>query len=84
MILLVLGMLLVDLLGAMYLWGIQLNAVSLVNLVMGLGIGVEFCAHIIHAFMEEEGSPDARAAAALGDVGAAVLSGITLTKFVGE
>lgn len=59
------------------------RAQSLVNLVMALGIGVEFCAHIIHAFMEESGTPDERAAAALSDVGAAVLSGITLTKFVG-
>lgn len=57
---------------------------SLVNLVMALGIGVEFTAHLVHAFMEEEGTPNARAAAALGDVGAAVLSGITLTKLVGE
>jgi Niemann-Pick C1 protein len=50
---------------------------------MALGIGVEFCAHLVHAFMEEKGGSDDRAAAALGDVGAAVLSGITLTKFAG-
>ena len=58
-------------------------AVSLVNLVMSLGIGVEFCAHLVHAFMEEKGSSEERAVAALRDVGAAVLSGITLTKFAG-
>jgi hypothetical protein len=50
---------------------------------MALGIGVEFCAHLVHAFLEEEGTNDDRAAAALGDVGAAVLSGIALTKLVG-
>lgn len=106
---------------------------------MSLGIGVEFCAHLLHAvgvpraggragglpqgpwhraeclhsqpqptfpgcclgpvglparsppaaphppaqFLEERGSAEARAAAALGDVGAAVLSGITLTKIAG-
>eukprot|EP00887_Chlorella_sp_A99_P002624 scaffold6.g2624.t1 len=82
-ILATLGMLLVDLAGVMKLWGMQLNAVSLVNLVMSLGIGVEFCAHIMHAFMEETRSAQRRADAALEDVGAAVLSGITLTKFVG-
>ena len=60
------------------------RAVSLVNLVMAMGIGVEFCAHLVHAFMEERGASEDRAAAALGDVGAAVLSGITLTKFAGE
>lgn len=57
--------------------------VSLVNLVASLGIGVEFCVHILHAFMEESGSRDARVGAALTDVGGAVLSGITLTKVVG-
>lgn len=29
---------------------IQLNAVSVVNLVMSVGIAVEFCVHIMHAF----------------------------------
>jgi hypothetical protein len=70
-------------------------SVSLVNLVMSLGIGVEFCAHLVHAFMaggEGRGvgmgigaplPPAARAAASLQSVGASVLSGITLTKLVG-
>lgn len=30
--------------------GLQLNAVSLVNLAMSLGIAVEFCAHVLHAY----------------------------------
>ena len=30
---------------------IQLNAISVVNLVMSIGIAVEFCVHITHAFM---------------------------------
>lgn len=29
---------------------IQLNAVSVVNLVMSVGIAVEFCVHVTHAF----------------------------------
>ena len=66
------------------LWGIQLNAVSLVNLVMALGISVEFCAHIMHAFVVAPGTRPQRAAAALVAAGASVLSGITLTKFVGK
>jgi len=36
--------------GVMAILGIQLNAVSVVNLVMSLGIAVEFCVHIVHAF----------------------------------
>ena len=73
-----------DLLGVMVAWGIQLNAVSLVNLTMALGISVEFCAHLMRAFVVSPGSRPARTATALVEVGASVLSGITLTKFVGE
>ncbi len=81
--LLVVGMILMDLLGVMYLWGIQLNAVSVVNLTMALGIAVEFCAHIVHAFLVAAGSRQQRMATALQDMGASVLSGITITKFAG-
>lgn len=34
----------------MAILNIQLNAVSVVNLVMSVGIAVEFCVHITHAF----------------------------------
>lgn len=44
------GMIVTDIAGVMALWGISLNAVSLVNLVICVGIGVEFCAHIARAF----------------------------------
>ena len=83
-ILLVVGMILVDLLGVMFLWGIQLNAVSVVNLTMALGIAVEFCAHIVHAFLIAPGSRAQRMQTALQDMGASVLSGITITKFAGR
>lgn len=36
--------------GVMAILGIQLNAVSVVNLIMSIGIAVEFCVHISHAF----------------------------------
>lgn len=36
--------------GIMAILKIQLNAVSVVNLVMSVGIAVEFCVHITHAF----------------------------------
>jgi len=41
----------VNVMGVMSIWGISLNAISLVNLVISLGIAVEFCAHIARAFM---------------------------------
>ena len=41
----------VTVMGIMSIWGISLNAISLVNLVISLGISVEFCAHVARAFM---------------------------------
>jgi len=47
----VVGLTVVMVMGVMPLWGISLNAISLVNLVISLGIAVEFCAHVARAFM---------------------------------
>ncbi|KAJ5113167.1 Patched [Penicillium angulare] len=84
----------VDIIGTMAIAGVSLNAVSLVNLVICVGIGVEFCAHIARAFMFPsrtllEKAPtkfrgkDARAWTALVNVGGSVFSGITVTKLLG-
>lgn len=82
-ILLVLAMIVVDLMGVMAILDIQLNAVSVVNLIMSIGIAVEFCVHITHAFSVCRGNRNQRAKEALETMGASVFSGITLTKLVG-
>ncbi|WKA09248.1 hypothetical protein VitviT2T_026913 [Vitis vinifera] len=82
-ILLVLAMIVVDLMGVMAILNIQLNALSVVNLVMAVGIAVEFCVHITHAFSVSSGDRNQRMKEALGTMGASVFSGITLTKLVG-
>ncbi|PNH04088.1 Oxygen-evolving enhancer protein 2, chloroplastic [Tetrabaena socialis] len=68
----VLGSVLLHLAGAMWLAGIQVNAVSLVNLAMALGIAVEFCAHVLHAFMA---APPPPPLAAAPEAGAGVAAG---------
>ncbi|SPO04799.1 probable cholesterol homeostasis protein [Cephalotrichum gorgonifer] len=85
----------VDIMGAMAVFGVSLNAVSLVNLIICVGIAVEFCAHVARAFMFPSASlaerakgrfregRDARAWAALVNVGSSVFSGITVTKLLG-
>ncbi|KAK8582603.1 hypothetical protein V6N13_069377 [Hibiscus sabdariffa] len=80
---LVLVMIVVDLMGVMAILGIQLNAVSVVNLIMSIGIAVEFCVHIANAFLVSNGNRDQRMKEALSTIGASVFSGITLTKLVG-
>ncbi|KAK4351829.1 hypothetical protein RND71_027347 [Anisodus tanguticus] len=82
-ILLVLTMIVLDLMGVMAILEIQLNAVSVVNLVMAVGIAVEFCVHITHAFLVSSGDRNQRMKEALTTMGASVFSGITLTKLVG-
>ncbi|VFQ72905.1 unnamed protein product [Cuscuta campestris] len=82
-ILLVLVMIVVDMMGVMAILNIQLNAVSVVNLVMSVGIAVEFCVHITHAFLISSGDRNQRMKEALTTMGASVFSGITLTKLVG-
>lgn len=74
----------IDLMGLMYFWNIQLNAISLVNLVMAVGISVEFCSHVARAFaLSQREKPVERAQDALVKMGSSVLSGITLTKIAG-
>jgi len=81
---LTIGMITLDMFGVMYLWQIPLNAVSLVNLVMAVGISVEFCAHIVSGFAcSHEKSRVQRAKSSLAVMGSSVMSGITITKFVG-
>lgn len=78
------AMILINMFGVMWLWGISLNAVSLVNLVMCCGISVEFCSHIVRAFsVSTRSSRVDRAEEALAHMGSSVFSGITLTKFGG-
>ena len=73
------AMIVIDLLGLMYLWGISLNAVSLVNLIMSTGISVEFCSHIARAFSTSPYLTKVkRAEDALGKVG----SSVSLQKYL--
>lgn len=73
----------IDLWGLMALWGVDVNAVSVVNTVMAVGISVEFCSHISRAFLFAPGSGTQRAVYALREMGSSVFTGISLTKFAG-
>lgn len=88
------AMIVTDIIGTMAVFDVSLNAVSLVNLIICIGIGVEFCAHIARAYTYPSFSllsrgaatykgKDARAWTALVNVGGSVFSGITVTKLLG-
>ncbi|CUS49613.1 LAQU0S24e00320g1_1 [Lachancea quebecensis] len=81
------AMILIDIGALMFFLGISLNAVSLVNLVICVGIAVEFCVHIARAFTIAPSNiktdRDSRMLHAIETVGGSVFQGITLTKFIG-
>lgn len=81
---LTIAMIIVNMFGAMYILEIDLNAISVVNLVMAIGISVEFCAHTARDFaISLKGSRVQRAQHSLAYMGSSVFSGITLTKILG-
>merc|ERR1719483_180940 len=83
-ILFVIILILINLGALMYWWNITLNAVSLVNLVMAVGISVEFCSHITRYFATHSHLDRIENARnSVIKMGSSVLSGITLTKFGG-
>ncbi|CCH41765.1 Niemann-Pick type C-related protein 1 [Wickerhamomyces ciferrii] len=87
-LLLTVSMILINIGGVMSLWGISLNAVSLVNLVICIGLGVEFCVHITRAFIisdrdSRSSNVNFRAFNAITGVGGAVFGGIATTKLIG-
>ncbi|KAH7127186.1 sterol-sensing domain of SREBP cleavage-activation-domain-containing protein [Dendryphion nanum] len=92
---LVVAMTISAIIGSMAILGVSLNAVSLVNLIICVGISVEFTAHIARAFTfpsraTMERAPrhrfrgrDARSWTAMVNVASSVISGITITKILG-
>lgn len=71
---------LVNMMGVMYIWSIPLNAVSLVNLIVSIGIAVEFCTHMAYAFATSNRPPGEKTEAALQAVGPTIITGITFTN----
>ena len=69
-------LLVLELFGLMYFWGVHLNAVSMINLVMSVGFTVDYSTHIAHAFVASTAeSVNARIIDALSTVGGSVFLG---------
>ncbi|XP_078593908.1 patched domain-containing protein 3-like [Branchiostoma floridae x Branchiostoma japonicum] len=62
--------------GYMTLWDVNLDAISMINIIMCIGFSVDFSAHITYAFVScKEDSSNARAVFALYTLGMPILQG---------
>ena len=70
----------VEILGFMWAFGIVIDSVSVINIVLAVGLSVDYSAHVGHCFMVKGGDDkDRRVVEALADVGASVLNGAMST-----
>eukprot|EP00039_Didymoeca_costata_P013273 m.199285 g.199285 ORF g.199285 m.199285 type:complete len:887 (+) comp15724_c0_seq4:152-2812(+) len=68
--------------GALYYWGVTINYVTAINLVVAVGLSVDACAHICHCFMRAKGTKNERVRHALEEIGPAVFNGLISTMIV--
>eukprot|EP00526_Cylindrotheca_closterium_P001359 CAMPEP_0113628114 /NCGR_PEP_ID=MMETSP0017_2-20120614/14568_1 /TAXON_ID=2856 /ORGANISM="Cylindrotheca closterium" /LENGTH=897 /DNA_ID=CAMNT_0000538409 /DNA_START=59 /DNA_END=2752 /DNA_ORIENTATION=- /assembly_acc=CAM_ASM_000147 len=70
----------IEILGFMYALGIVIDSVSVINMVLAVGLSVDYSAHVGHCFMVKGGEDkNKRALEALADMGASVLNGAIST-----
>ena len=74
----------VDIIGSMFMWDLTLNTVTVVQLVMAVGLVVDYTAHILHYYMEQPAglTKSEKVKGALVEIGPSVLLGCS-TTFLG-
>jgi len=80
-VVLVLALVFVNLLGNIILWDLDLNTISMINLVMAVGLVVDYSMHVAHNFSLQDDKLDRaeRAARAVEEIGPAIFLGISTT-----
>ena len=66
---------LVDVGGFLHFWGITIDTVSCNNLVIAIGLCVDYSVHITHWFLYESGTRNERMRATVQNIGPAVFNG---------
>ena len=70
----------VGVVGLMQFWGVHLDAISMINLILSIGFSVDFCAHVTYAFMASKSNTrDGRAVDALHQLGYPIVQGAIST-----
>lgn len=66
--------------GYMSLWDVNLDSISMINLIMCIGFSVDFTAHICYSYMSSKAScPDDKVKEALYSLGMPIMQGATST-----
>jgi len=61
--------------GFMHFWGLTIDTVSCNNLIIAIGLCVDYSAHMTHRFLVEPGNKDQRIVATMQNIGPAVFNG---------
>ena len=75
MVLICVVLTLVDVAALMHWWGLTIDTVSCIDLVLAIGLCVDYAAHVAHTFMTKAGTRDERVKQAVATIGPAVLNG---------
>ncbi|KAJ8305846.1 hypothetical protein KUTeg_016391 [Tegillarca granosa] len=65
----------VDVAGCMHFWGLTIDTVTSIILILAIGLAVDYSAHIGHSFMTIRGSRNDRVKSTLVEIGSPVFSG---------
>ena len=57
LVLLMMGLVDVNLVALIWYWGLELNFITMVNLILAIGLAVDYSAHIAHAYNFSEADP---------------------------
>ena len=69
----------IDILGLMWLWGVSIDSVAIINLVLAIGLSVDYSVHLAHCFMQTPGTRQERTDKALEEMGVAIVHGAIST-----
>ncbi|XP_068204800.1 patched domain-containing protein 3-like [Palaemon carinicauda] len=66
---------LVDVVALMHWWGLTIDTISAIDLVLAIGLSVDYAAHVAYTYLTVAGDATERAQATVGLIGPAVLNG---------
>merc|ERR1712228_67330 len=81
MALLIVVMTLIDIIGFLHFWNITIDIISCINIVLAIGLCVDYSVHIGHAYLVTKGTREEKAGQAVSTIGPAVFNG-GLTTFL--